>query len=153
MIEKKIERKEKGDKKTEELPRPPEGIVLVRWRENLRQELHQHNTTQHEARHVKTRQDKTRQDNTRQYKTTQDKTRQDKTREDKTRQAKARKAKARQNKPSSPLLRPLCSREQDRLHLCTLSTFSYYTLHKNPYLCLISIDTFTYPVCALCAVL
>jgi hypothetical protein len=86
MIEKKIERKEKGEKKTEELPRPPEGILLVRWRGNLGQELHQRNTTQHEARHVKTRQDKTRQDKTRQDKTRQDKTRQDKTRQDKTRQ-------------------------------------------------------------------
>ena len=93
MIEKKIERKEKGDKKTEELPRPPEGILLVRWRENLGQELHQRNTTQHEARHVKTRQDKTRQYNTRQCKTTQHKTRQDKTRQDKTSKSKKSKSK------------------------------------------------------------
>ena len=98
MIEKKIERKEKGEKKTEELPRPPEGILLVRWRGNLGQELHQRNTTQHEARHVKTRQDKTRQDKTRQDKTRQDKTRQDKTRQDRARQGKGRQSQAIQNK-------------------------------------------------------
>ncbi len=115
---------------------------MVRWMENQGQELHQI-TPQHN-----TRQDASRQDKKRHVRTRQDKTRQDKTRQDKTRQDKTR-----QNKPSRPISPPLPFIEQDRLHLCTLSTFSLETFHKRPYSCLSSIDTFAYPVGALCAML
>ena len=63
------------------------------------------------------------------------KTRQNKTRHDKARQAKTKNA---------------LPQEQDRLKLCTLSTFSLQTFHKRPYSCLSYTDTFTCPVCVLC---
>ena len=81
------------------------------------------------------------QNNTTQHNTRQDKTK--KTRHDTTRQ----------KKPSAFPLPPLPPREQDRLHLCTLFTFSLQTFHKRAYACLSSTDTFTYPVCALCTML